>query len=121
MVRSIFLYSVVAPEPAVAEGVIPFPQSRFYHAESGRLAEYETPLQTVTAAAWLILLLAAGASLVISRSSVDFRLLLALLLCIAFVPFLTRILAGFVRGDDGQAAALLYGITLTTARSPPST
>jgi len=46
---------------------------------------------------------------------------LGLLLCIAFVPFLTRILAGFVRGDDWQAAALLYGITLTTARSPPST
>ena len=84
MLRSIFLYSVAAPEPVVVDGVIPFPQSRFYHAESGRLAEYETPLQTVTAAAWLILLLLAGASLVINRSSVDFRLLLALLLCIAF-------------------------------------
>jgi hypothetical protein len=29
------------------------------------------------------------------------------------VPFPTRILAEFVRGDDGEAAALLYGITLT--------
>ena len=38
---------------------------------------------------------------------------LALLGCIAFVPFPTRIIAEFVRGDDGQAAALLYGITLT--------
>jgi len=38
---------------------------------------------------------------------------LGLLLCVAFVPFPTRILAEFVRGDDGQAAALLYGNTLT--------
>jgi len=38
---------------------------------------------------------------------------IGLLACIAFVPFPTRILAEFVRGDDGQAAALLYGITLT--------
>jgi uncharacterized membrane protein len=38
---------------------------------------------------------------------------LGLLACIAFVPFPTRVLAEFVRGDDGQAAALLYGITLT--------
>ena len=38
---------------------------------------------------------------------------IGLLACIAFVPFPTRILAEFVRGDEGQAAALLYGITLT--------
>jgi uncharacterized membrane protein len=37
---------------------------------------------------------------------------LGLLACIAFIPFPTRILAEFVRGDDGLAAALLYGITL---------
>jgi TMEM175 potassium channel family protein len=37
-----------------------------------------------------------------------------LLLCIAFVPFPTRVLAEFVRSDEGEAAALLYGITLTT-------
>jgi uncharacterized membrane protein len=37
-----------------------------------------------------------------------------LLACIAFVPFPTRILAEFVRTDEGQAAALLYGITVTT-------
>jgi uncharacterized membrane protein len=39
---------------------------------------------------------------------------IGLLACIAFVPFPTRILAEFVRTDDGRAAALLYGITLTT-------
>lgn len=39
---------------------------------------------------------------------------IGLLACIAFVPFPTRILAEFVRTDQGQAAALLYGITLTT-------
>jgi uncharacterized membrane protein len=39
---------------------------------------------------------------------------LGLLACIAFVPFPTRIVAEFVRTDDGRAAALLYGITLTT-------
>ncbi len=38
---------------------------------------------------------------------------LGLLACIAFVPFPTRILAEYVRGDDGEAAALLYGVTLT--------
>jgi uncharacterized membrane protein len=37
-----------------------------------------------------------------------------LLLCIAFVPFPTRVLAEFVRSDEGEAAAVLYGITLTT-------
>jgi uncharacterized membrane protein len=36
-----------------------------------------------------------------------------LLACVAFVPFPTRVLAEFVRGDDGLAAALLYGITMT--------
>jgi uncharacterized membrane protein len=38
---------------------------------------------------------------------------LGLLLCIAFVPFPTRVLAEFVRTDDGNAAAVLYGITMT--------
>ena len=38
---------------------------------------------------------------------------IGLLACIAFVPFPTRILAEFVRSDERQAAALLYGITLT--------
>jgi uncharacterized membrane protein len=38
---------------------------------------------------------------------------IGLLLCIAFVPFPTRILAEFVRTDDGEAAAALYGITMT--------
>jgi uncharacterized membrane protein len=38
---------------------------------------------------------------------------LGLLACIAFVPFPTHVLAEFVRGDDGRAAALLYGVTLT--------
>jgi uncharacterized membrane protein len=37
-----------------------------------------------------------------------------LLLCVAFVPFPTRILAEFVRTDDGNAAAVLYGVTMTT-------
>jgi TMEM175 potassium channel family protein len=37
---------------------------------------------------------------------------IGLLLCIAFVPFPTRVLAEFVRTDDGNAAAVLYGITL---------
>ena len=35
------------------------------------------------------------------------------LLCIAFIPFPTRLLATYVRTDDGRAAAVLYGITLT--------
>jgi uncharacterized membrane protein len=36
-----------------------------------------------------------------------------LLLCIAFIPFPTRVLAEYVRGENGEAAALLYGVTLT--------
>jgi uncharacterized membrane protein len=35
------------------------------------------------------------------------------LLCIAFIPFPTRLLATYVRTDDGKAAAFAYGITLT--------
>jgi uncharacterized membrane protein len=38
---------------------------------------------------------------------------LGLLLCVAFVPFPTRLVAEFIRTDDGQAAALAYGATLT--------
>ena len=35
------------------------------------------------------------------------------LLCIAFIPFPTRLLATYVRTGDGRAAAVIYGITLT--------
>jgi len=49
---------------------------------------------------------------------VDRRFLLInlmLLMLIAFVPFPTRIAANYARSDDSRrAAALLYGITLTT-------
>jgi uncharacterized membrane protein len=44
----------------------------------------------------------------------DRRFLLAnvgLLLCIAFFPFTTRLVAEHVRGDGAQAAALAYGFT----------
>jgi uncharacterized membrane protein len=39
---------------------------------------------------------------------------IGLLLCIAFVPFPTRVLADFIQTDDSRPAALLYGITMTT-------
>jgi uncharacterized membrane protein len=49
---------------------------------------------------------------------VDRRFLLLnllLLMCIAFVPFPTRVAAEFARSDENRrAAALLYGTTLTT-------
>ena len=35
------------------------------------------------------------------------------LLCIAFIPFPTRLLATYVRTDNGDAAAVAYGVTLT--------
>lgn len=38
---------------------------------------------------------------------------LGLLLMIAFVPFPTTLLADYAWGDEGRAAALAYGITLT--------
>jgi uncharacterized membrane protein len=49
---------------------------------------------------------------------VDRRFLLLnllLLMCVAFVPFPTRVAADFARSDENRrAAALLYGVTLTT-------
>lgn len=41
-------------------------------------------------------------------------LTVGLLMCIAFVPYPTAIVAEFIRGGDREAAALFYGITLTT-------
>jgi uncharacterized membrane protein len=35
------------------------------------------------------------------------------LMCVAFIPFPTRLLATYVRTDDGNAAAFAYGVTLT--------
>jgi TMEM175 potassium channel family protein len=49
-------------------------------------------------------------------SHVDRRFLLAnlgLLMCIAFVPFPTRLIAENIRGDGAESAALAYGFTLT--------
>ena len=48
--------------------------------------------------------------------SVDRRFLLltvAFLMCIAFVPFPTRLVAENIRGDGARDAALAYGFTLT--------
>jgi TMEM175 potassium channel family protein len=47
---------------------------------------------------------------------VDRRFLLAnigLLMCIAFVPFPTRLIAENIRGDGAESAALAYGFTMT--------
>jgi len=35
------------------------------------------------------------------------------LMCVAFIPFPTRLLATYVRTDGGNAAAFAYGVTLT--------
>lgn len=48
---------------------------------------------------------------------VDRRFLLAnlgLLMCIAFVPFPTRLVAEHIRDEGARSAALAYGFTLTT-------
>jgi uncharacterized membrane protein len=48
---------------------------------------------------------------------VDRRFLLAnvgLLMCIAFVPFPTRLVAEHIRDDGARSAALAYGFTMTT-------
>jgi uncharacterized membrane protein len=51
----------------------------------------------------------------ISRCDRTFTVLnLALLLCIAFVPFPTKLCAEHLRDGGERAAALTYGITLTT-------
>ena len=47
---------------------------------------------------------------------VDRRFLLSnlgLLMCIAFVPFPTRLVAENIRGDGAESAALAYGFTMT--------
>jgi uncharacterized membrane protein len=47
---------------------------------------------------------------------VDRRFLLAnlgLLMCIAFVPFPTRLIAEHIRGAGAESAALAYGLTMT--------
>ena len=49
-------------------------------------------------------------------AEVDRRFLLAnlgLLMCIAFVPFPTRLVAEHIRGAGAESAALAYGFTLT--------
>jgi uncharacterized membrane protein len=49
-------------------------------------------------------------------SHVDRRFLLAnigLLMCIAFVPFPTRLLAEHIRGAGAESAALAFGLTMT--------
>jgi len=35
------------------------------------------------------------------------------LMCVAFIPFPTRLLATYVRTDGGNASAFVYGVTLT--------
>ncbi|MGZ4411985.1 MAG: TMEM175 family protein, partial [Gaiellaceae bacterium] len=42
-------------------------------------------------------------------------LTVGLLLCIAFVPFPTRLVAEHIRDDGARAAALAYGATMTAA------
>jgi uncharacterized membrane protein len=37
----------------------------------------------------------------------------AFLMCVAFIPFPTRLLAEHLRDSDGRAAAVSYGVTLT--------
>ena len=38
-----------------------------------------------------------------------------LLVCIAFIPFPTRLIAEHIRADDARAAAIAYGVTLTAS------
>lgn len=51
----------------------------------------------------------------IGRNDRTFMFLnLLLLMCIAFVPFPTRLVAEHIRDDGLRAAAIMYGVTLTT-------
>ncbi len=51
----------------------------------------------------------------LGRADRPFLLLnVGFLLCVAFVPFPTRVLAAELRGDGGRAAAVFYGIALVT-------
>jgi uncharacterized membrane protein len=51
----------------------------------------------------------------IARSDRRFLFLnIAFLMCVAFIPFPTRLVAEHIRDDGARAAALAYGLTLTT-------
>jgi hypothetical protein len=56
LARNFLFYNVVAPNPILYFGDIPFTQFRFFKPEINRLSAYDTSLQTFTAWFWLVLL-----------------------------------------------------------------
>jgi hypothetical protein len=56
LVRNFVFYNVVAPEPILYFGDIPFTQFRFFKPEIDKLSSYDTLLQTFTSWFWLALL-----------------------------------------------------------------
>ena len=60
VVRVMFFYSLVAPEPLILDEEIPFLKVWIFKADPMRLGEYETWLGTSLALAWLVLLVFGG-------------------------------------------------------------
>jgi hypothetical protein len=56
LVRNFIFYNVVAPQPILYFGDIPFTQFRFFKPEIDKLSSYDTFLQTFTSWFWLALL-----------------------------------------------------------------
>ncbi|GAB1472264.1 hypothetical protein MASR2M66_31420 [Chloroflexota bacterium] len=85
LIRVFFFHNIVAPEPILHTGEIPFVQFRFFKPEIEKLSQYVLPIQNVTSWVWLGLLLFAGAMFLLNiKKNPHLRLSIALIGCMAF-------------------------------------
>lgn len=85
LMRAFFFHNVLAPTPILHTGEIPFVQFRFFKPEIDALSQYTLPIQTMTAWAWLGLLILGGLTFLWTlREQKHLRLYPALLMCMLF-------------------------------------
>lgn len=83
LVRNFVFYNVVAPQPILYFGDIPFTQFRFFKPEIDKLSSYDTLLQTFTSWFWLALLVIGAISFWIHfKQNRHLKFVLAFLGCI---------------------------------------
>ncbi|NOH00912.1 MAG: hypothetical protein HND47_02500 [Chloroflexi bacterium] len=84
LARGFLFHNIAAPTPIFYDKDIPFIQFRFFKPEIEELSQYTLPIQTVTAWAWLGLLMFAGALFLSNiRKNPHLRFSLALMGCFA--------------------------------------
>jgi hypothetical protein len=88
IVRVMFLYSVVAPNPLILEEEIPFLKVWMFKAEPMRMGEYDTSFGTMFALFWLALLFTGGFLFLKNFKRQDNRFLFTLGLILLFNFFL---------------------------------